>query len=394
MRRHSQGIRSFFSLIRDEYRAIFSDAGAVLILVLALLIYTTLYSAAYAPQVLRNVPIGVIDKCNTAASRALIRTFDAGPNTYTAYEPSDMDQAQELFFARKIYGIVYIPENYERQLASGSQAVVSIYADASYFLVYRQVFQELVTGIGRTGAAVEYGRLLAKGASAPSAQAITQPVIYRSHNLYNPYLGYGSFVMPAIIMVIIQQTLLIGIGLVGGTRRETGYFARLASDPHHPSPFVLLWAKTVAYASIYALTSLYVLSLHYKLFHYPMNGTTAAVIIFTSIYVLACIFAAIAVSTLFRRRENALMLLLWTSIPIIMLSGASFPEQGIPGWLYNAGRIFPSSSGVRGFIRIQTMGASLRDVWPEIRMLLWLLIAYGALACIGIRCAMRRDGRE
>ena len=199
------------SVVRNEFRTIFKDGGVMLILIFALIIYATAYSLAYGSQVLRNVPIGVVDECRTPTSRSLIDTFNAGPNTYVAYNPTSMEEAKELFYGRKIYGVVYIPSDYGEKLYGGEQANVAIYADASYFLMYRQVFQEVVTSIGKTGAMVEFQRLIAKGANIPQAQATTQPVIYQSHNLFNPYLGYGTFVMPAIIMVIIQQTLLIGM---------------------------------------------------------------------------------------------------------------------------------------------------------------------------------------
>ena len=168
--------------MRNEYRAIFTDKGVILVLILALLIYSTIYSFAYAPQVLRNVPIGVIDQDKTPASRKLVETFDSGPNTYVAYEVGSMEEAKNLFFGRKIYGVVYIPANYEKQLLGGQQAVVAIYVDASYFLMYRQVFQELVTGIGTTGAMVEFQRLIAKGADIPQARATSQPVIYHQQH--------------------------------------------------------------------------------------------------------------------------------------------------------------------------------------------------------------------
>ena len=183
-------LQQFGAVVRNEFRTIFTDGGVLLILVFAMLIYATAYSLAYGSQVLRNVPIGVVDACRTATSRSLIETFNAGPNTYVAYEPTDMEEARELFYGRKIYGVVYIPSDYERKLVGGSQADVAIYCDASYFLMYRQVFQELVTTIGQTGAMVEFRRLIAKGADIPQAQAVTQPVIYQSHNLFNPYLCY------------------------------------------------------------------------------------------------------------------------------------------------------------------------------------------------------------
>ena len=397
MKRLFRQLKSYRQQLRavmaNEYRTIFSDGGAMLILIFALLIYATVYSLAYAPQVLRNVPIGVIDQSRTATSRSLIDTFNAGPNTSVAYEPADMEEAKNLFFDRDIYGIVYIPSDYEKKLLGGEQAVVAIYCDASYFLMYRQVFQEVVTSIGKTGAMVEFQRLIAKGADIPQAQAVTQPVIYQSHNIFNPYLGYGTFVMPAIIMVIIQQTMLIGIGMIGGTWREHKLYHKLCPpERRRMSTLPIVLGRGLVYASIYAVTCFYILGLHYRLFHYPMNGAAETVLLFMAVYMAACIALSLAVSTLFRYRENSLLLLLWTSIPLLMLSGVSFPREGMPEWLYRFGQIFPSSHGVNAFIRIQTMGASLAEVFREIKALVILAVVYGGLACIGTHLVIHQEG--
>ncbi|WP_288817027.1 ABC transporter permease [uncultured Alistipes sp.] len=397
MNRFARQLKSYGQQLRavmaNEYRTIFSDGGVMLILIFALFIYATAYSLAYAPQVLRNVPIGVIDLSRTSTSRALTETFNAGPNTYVAYQPADMAEAKKLFFDREIYGIVYIPSDYEEKLLGGQQAVVAIYCDASYFLMYRQVFQEVVTTIGNTGAMVEFQRLIAKGANIPQAQATTQPVIYQARNIFNPYLGYGTFVMPAIIMVIIQQTMLIGIGMIGGTWREHGLYHKLCpAGRRHMSTLPIVLGRGLVYASLYAVTCFYILGLHYRLFHYPMNGATGTILLFMAVYMAACIGLSIAVSTLFRYRENSLLFLLWTSIPLLMLSGVSYPREGIPDWLFQFGQLFPSSHGVNAFIRIQTMGASLSEVFAEIKALVILAVIYCGLACIGTHLVIRREG--
>lgn len=230
-------------------------------------------------------------------------------------------------------------------MLGGSQANVAIYVDASYFLMYRQAFQELVTSIGSTGAMVEFQRLIAKGADIPQAQATTQPVIYQSHNLFNPYLGYGTFVMPAIIMVIIQQTLLIGIGMIGGTWREFGLYRKLCPpDRKRMSTLPIVLGKATVYGLIYAVTTFYILGLHYRLFHYPMNGATGTVVVFMLAYLAACIFLGIAISTLFRYRENSLLLLLWTSIPLLMLSGVSYPARVFPTGCSTSGSCSPAAT--------------------------------------------------
>lgn len=385
----------FRTVVATEFRNIFTDEGVILVLVFASIIYATLYSAAYAPQVLRNVPVGVVDLSRTHTSRQLIDAFNAGPNMVVAYEPADMEEARKLFFNRDIYGVIYIPADYEKQLLAGSQAVVSLYVDASYFLMYRQVFQEAVTAINTTGAMVEFQRLIARGANIPQAKAVTQPVIYQAHNLFNPYLGYGSFVMPAILIIILQQTLLIGVGMIGGTWREFGLYRKLIPPGEkRMSTLSLIAGKTAVYALIYACIGIYLLTLHYRLFHYPMNGQTATVIALMVPYLLACIMLSIAVSTLFRYREQSLLFLLWTSIPILMLSGVSLPEQAIPKWLYDFGELFPSSSGIRAFIRVQSMGASLEEILPDLRRLWILTGAYGLLAWLGLRSVLHAVGKE
>ncbi len=384
--------REIAAIMRNEYREIFSDPGVMLVIVFAIFIYSTLYSFGYNNEVLQNVPIAVIDHDRTNASRALTSSFDAGPNTYVAYEAPDMETAKALFFNHKVYGVVYIPHDYEKNLVGGMQSNVSIYCDASYFLMYRQVFQEIVASISTSGAMVGFQRLVAKGIDIPQAKAVTQPVIYQSHNLFNPYLGYGTFIMPAIILVILQQTALIGIGMIGGTWREYNLYARLTPpgrDRLSTVPTVL--GKAFTYISIYAVTATYVLTVHYHLFRYPMNGSVLDCATVVIPYLLACIFMGIAVSTLFSRRENSLCWLLWTSIPILLLSGASLPKECFPHWLYMFGKIFPSSSAIGAYIRVQSMGASFEEVLPEIEALWRLVLIYGCLAVIGIHMVLNRD---
>lgn len=388
-------IKETAAVMRNEYREIFSDGGVMLIMIFALFIYATLYGLAYGNQVLRNVPLGVIDNSNTSSSRALVESFNAGPNTYVAYEVADMEEAKKLFYEREIYGIVYIPEDYERKLEGGMQANVGLYCDASYFLMYRQVFQEIVGAISSKGVMVEFQRLVAKGINTYQARNVSQPVIYQSHNLFNPYLGYGTFVMPAIIIVIIQQTLLIGIGMIGGTWREFNLYHKLT--PHgqaRMSTIPVVLGKALTYFSIYAVSVSYILTIHYHLYKYPMNGNPLTIIALILPYLLACIFLSIAVSTLFSKRENSILWLLWTSIIILLLSGVSYPGETIPGWLFNFGKVFPSSHAVEAFIRVQDMGAGIDDIMPQIAALWQQVFIYGGVALIAIHFVLNRELTE
>ncbi|MFQ8806867.1 MAG: ABC transporter permease [Alistipes indistinctus] len=216
--RFQKKFREFASVLRNEYRNIFCDAGVLLIAVGAIFIYSTAYSLAYKNEVLRDVPVAVVDNSRTPSSRQLIRSFDATPNVNVVYKPASLDEAKTLL-ERKVNGIIVIPGDYEKKLMRTEKVNLAIYADASYFLMYRQVFrhhgQHRPFEQQRRMAAVRLERsFIQAGRSTEQSRLDIGP----EH--VQPYLGYATFIMPAILMVIIQQTLLIGIGMVGGTWRE------------------------------------------------------------------------------------------------------------------------------------------------------------------------------
>ena len=363
-------------IIRNEFMAIFRDEGVVLIMLFAPIIYATIYSSTYGTEVLRNVPVGVVDMSHSPSSRQLIKEMGECPNIVVAYQAADMHEAKRLFFEREIYAIAYIPYDYKKRIMSGLPAHIALYLDASYMLAYRQVFQDMAAVILSEGALIEFNELLSRGASFAQAGATTQPIKYEARTLFNPYLGYGSFVMPPALILILQQTLLIGIGMLGGTRRRQ----YLVQTP----TLRILIGRTMVYLSLYAVISLYLFAVHYRLFGYPINGRVGDIIIFIGLYLLACIFAAIALSTLFHSRETPLILLLWASIPLLMISGISYPSEAMPAWVQSIAKIFPSTFGIRGFVRLQTMGASLSEVFGECVALAILAVMYFAASYIGI----------
>ena len=358
-----------WSIIKDEWRAVWHDEGVALIVVFALFIYGVSYSLGYGGEVLNEVPIAVIGGKQGAKSSALVRMFDASPKLRVESELTDMAEAERLLRERKVWGVVALSPNFESDILSGQQAEVAILGDASYFLAYREVAEGAVTTIQQLNEEIAIER---NGAYTP-------PIIYEQHNLFNPSLGYGVFVMPAIILLIVQQTALIGVGMVSATRRERGL--RYPSK----SPLAITIGRTLAYLAIYALTLGFMLTVHYSLFDYPMRGMWWRCVAVVAPYLLAVIFLAQAIGSLFRRRESSLLWLLWLSIPFLLVSGVSLPPQAFPEWLYIIGKAVPSSSAVEAWIAIQSRGASLTDIAPQLTLLWVLVVLYAGLAICGNR---------
>lgn len=362
-------LNSLFSIIRDEWHRVWNDEGVVLIVVFALFIYAVSYSLGYGGEVLIEVPIAVVGDEEKGVNQQLIREIDASPKVRVAYEVVDMGEVKRLLAERKIWGAVALSPNLEENVLSGRQGRVAILGDASYFLAYREVVEGAVTAIQQMNEQIIKER---SGEYSP-------PVIYEQRNLFNPSLGYGIFVMPAIILLIVQQTALIGIGMVSATRRERG------KQYGVKSPFAITIGRTLTYLAIYATTLGFMLTVHYSLFDYPMRAPWWRCVAVILPYLLAVIFLAQSVGALFRRRESSILWLLWLSIPFLLVSGVSLPPQAFPKWLYIIGRVVPSSSAVDAWIAIQSRGASLSDIAPELTVL-WILVAlFGVCAVVANR---------
>lgn len=96
--------------------------------------------------------------------------------------------------------------------------------------------------------------------------------------------------------------------MVGGTWRERGLYKTLIPwGEKRLSVIPIVLGKSTAYLSIYCATLLYVMGFHYKVFGYPSNGAAGDVVLFLIPYLLSCTFLGIALSSLFRRRENSLV---------------------------------------------------------------------------------------
>ena len=368
--------RDMSNVAGREFKAIFSDSGALLLLLFATMIYTVIYSVVYGSEVVRDVPIAVVDDDNTSMSRHLVSGVDGGPDTRVAYEVEGMARAKGLFYEGKVFGILYIPDGYERSMLAGEQANVGLVMDGSHLLMYSHIMKQGVADALTMGAEVEVSRLVNEGVDVATIASLISPVAYDVNLLYNPSMGYGSFVMPSILIVIIQQTMIIGLALVAVRRRERG-------GCNIACPIISVLSKIVVYTVIYGVILTIILCVIWPIFGFPNMGKVGDVVVLLLIYIVCVTSLSLTLSHLFARRESPLMLLLWSSVPVLLVAGVSYPYEALPDWLYALGRLLPSSSAVNGFIEINSMGASLNDVATEINTLVVLTIAYllSAIIC-------------
>lgn len=365
-----QGIAGLFHICKEELKMTVKDQGVLIFFLLVPLAYPLVYAFIYTNEVVREVPVAVVDADRSSVSREYLRRVDGGPDVCIVSYCSDMEEARLLLKKQKIYGVVYVPEGFSRDLASGEQAHVSIFADMSGMLYYKALL------LANTEASLEMNKdiqIRRAGNTTRRQDEITvRPIDYEAVSLYNPQDGFASFLIPAVLILIIQQTLLLGIGLSAGTARENNRFRDLVPMVrHYQGAIRIIFGKSLAYLLVYLAVAAYILCAVPKMFRLVFLASPDTLATFVLPYLLACIFFAMACSCLIRRREDCMMIFVFTSLPLLFISGISWPGAAIPDFWKAVSWIFPSTFGINGYIRIQTMGATLNDVLPEYRAL-WM----------------------
>ena len=366
---------------RFELRQVLRDEGVLLFCIVVPLIYPLLYSWVYNNENIREVPVVVVDQSHSALSRQFIRMCDASSEVHVVSYAVDLDDAQSLVSRQIVKGIYLIPEDFATRVNRMQQATVSVYCDMALMLTYKAIYQTAMAVSQQMGAEIQ--TKLSGNYTAREDLITTSPLDIEEVAMFNPQAGYGTAVLPAVLMLIIQQTLALGIGLAAGTARERNRYGDLV--PIHPSYGGIgriISGKTLCYLMVYAIMTVYLTIAVPKMFHFIHIATWQDLSLLLIPYLLACVFFGMTVSCLVRFRENVILLVVFVSLPLLFLTGVSWPQTSIPGYLQGVSWLFPSTFGVRAYLRLNSMGASVADVSSELRCLWIQVAAYLGTTCL------------
>lgn len=382
--RINEGIHDMCYIWAKEMKSVVQDEGVLIFFIIVPILYPLIYSWAYNNETVREVPTAVVDNSNSSLSRTFIRNFDASPNTKVAYRCNDMKEARDLMEKQVVHGILYFPEDFATRLNRMEQSTVSVYCDMALMLNYKAIFQTATSVQGEMNKDIQIS--MAGNYTDREDQIATQPLAFEEVPLFNTTGGYGNFIIPGVLILILQQTLLLGIGLAAGTARENNRYRDLVPiSKHYNGLFRIVFGKALCYFMLYMVISAYVLLVIPHLFHYTALARGTDLIGLVVPFLLACIFFGMFVSCIVRYRENVILLVVFTSLPLLFMAGTSWPQSNIPGVWQGVSWLFPSTWAVRGFIRMNSMGATLHEIQFEYQMLWLQVIVYFFAACLVYR---------
>jgi ABC-2 type transport system permease protein len=364
-------------VFRSEFRRIFTVRPIFAVLIMGFAIYALYYPQPYLNEALRDVPIAVVDRDGTQASRDFARRLDATSDVAVLQVLPDLASAERQVYARRVDGILVIPQYFERELLHGRPSPVALYADASYFLIYQRVAGAVSAVAQTVGAEVEAARLVAIGVDPAIAVAASSPMPLTAVPLFNPEGGYATYILPAAFVLLLQQILLMGVGLLN-SMPDTN---QASASRERRSPLATILGKLMAYLALEAVVlPLYLVVLPY-LYGLPRLGGVLPLLIFAIPFVLSVAGLGFVVAGVFRKPIRVQLILAAAGLPLFMVAGFSWPSEAFPPAIKLLSYVVPSTSAIDGFVKLSQLGAPLSAVNSEF-ITLWALAIFYNLAAL------------
>lgn len=384
--RRRRGFLGWFDALgrvfRREFSLVFGDIGVMLFFIALPLAYPVTYTLIYNPEIVTEMPIAIVDDSRTASSRELARMADASPSISIYSYCANMEEAKDLFGRNEVFAIMEIPRDYEKKLKSGEQATVQMYYEMSLLLRYRAFVSAMTDLQLKLASDITMTRIDALGAGSLTGGGGALPVDSHNSFLGDYGQGFASFIMPGVLILILQQSMVLGICMLRGTsnerRRRNGGIDPLL-EPNVPIS-ARLWGNALCYFVLYIPMTLYVVKCVPEMFSLPHNGNALDYLLFLVPFLLASAMFGQVFSNLCTERESGFIVVVFTSIFFLFLSGLTWPRYAMGKfWLWLADLI-PATWGVEGFIRINSNGASLAESSHPYLMLWVLTFAYFIIA--------------
>lgn len=372
---------SWWEICKKEFCAVFTNPAILLTVFGGVLLYSFLYPLPYAQQIPRNQKVVVVNLDGSQLSRRLERMIDATPQVQLSARAYSIDEAQHMFIEGNMAGVLVIPENFYRDLLQGRRPTLAYAGDASYFLVYGTVLEGMATAGSTLAAEVKVSRMVMSGQALALAAEQYSAVRLNLTPVFNSTMGYVNYVIPAVFILILHQTLIMGAGLLGGGQNESrskgeqGYWLEAA-------PLKLLLVRTALFVIIYWLLCMYYFGFTFSFYNIPHLADFSELNLLILPFLVSTSLMGISLGLLLPRGELVTLLVLLASMPLIFASGFVWPQALIPLPITTIIQFVPVIPAIEAFIGLNQLGADFSDILPLWNKLWLCSVLYGCLALL------------
>jgi ABC-2 type transport system permease protein len=324
----------------------------------------------------KQLPAALVTMSNDNYTRAMVSALETTGYYRFDHVAVTAEEAESLLAEGQVVFVVTIPSDFARRVDRNDRPQILIEADATD--------PSVASGAISTLGTVAQGALLReRGIEAAAAESAAGALEVVVHRRYNPE-GISQYnIVPGLLGVILQMTMVMMTSIALTRETERGTMENLLAMP--ASPVEIMLGKIIPYLGVGAVQVLVVLAASRLLFSIPFVGSVWILISVILAFVLALVLLGYFISTVARTQMQALQLTFFFFLPSLMLSGFMFPFRGMPMWAQWLGEIFPLTHFLRVVRALMLKGAEMPEIAWETTILVFFIFAYATIALARFR---------
>ena len=372
---------NLFKTFKYEAKQIFTDTAIVLTIIGGVILYAFLYPQPYAAQSVSALGVSVVDYDKSDVSRSIAFKLDATPQIRVARNDLSQKDAQEALVKGEVKAIIIIPKDFKRDLALHKSPTIAVGADSSYFLIYGGVLEGAMKSVLTHAATIKVANLLKREVPLVAAKESYVPFSLNTINLFNKNNSYTQYVVPAVFVLILQQTMLIGLGILGGGVNEK--LARREEEYFNTAPIWQMYlSRIIIFMAIFFVHMLFYFGFVFEYFEVTRLADISDLLTFGFAFLLAAISFGLFLGSLFSSREIATPVVLFSSLPLVFSAGFVWPLESLPTLIHYLSLFVPSTPAIQGFLSLNQMGADFTMIIDSYALLYLQSMGYLFLASI------------
>jgi len=370
---------TFWNAIKElfvrELKLVFSDHSILLTILGAPLLYFFFLGTIYLNKDANQIPIAIVDLDHSELSRTMIRFIESEQKVYIVDMPADYQGGVASLYTMKAAGFLYIPKGTEKAIRKGEQSTVKLFLNNTRFLPSNGLNAAVQAVALTIDAGIRIKYFMVEGNHPEHAMELALPLSVDLRPIYNPTNNYGDFLLPGLFLLIIQQTLLIGLGeSMAEEKLGKKFFEKYSLGQ-------MLYGKSSFYVLLYATYFVFFYTVLMPFFNLDMNGKYTLIIPFSALFLFTIILYTLFVSSFFKKPQDYMEIMAFTSYPIFLVTGFSWPVNEMPVFMQWISYLNPASAFFNGTQRIIVMDAQLHHIIPEFTQLV-ILFAVGSVAVV------------
>jgi ABC-2 type transport system permease protein len=369
-------MRHFIQIVKDELALIIEDKSILLTCLLAPIFYAFFVGSIYKEKDVANIPIAIVDHDHSSLSRKVGQLVDSNEKIQVQGAYSNLNDALFLFNSLDIQGILIIPKDFEKNTMNLEGSTVELVLNNTKFLTSNDINKGVQQVMLTVAGGVRLNYLISSKVPVELAQQQAQPIMPVVKSIYNATNNYGDYLLPILLVLIIQQTLIIGFGQ--SVLHELVHFKTLSDPKVNFFEFVKIFtAKGLYYFVLYASLFFLFYKVIFPYYHLDFKGSELLHFLLSSVFILAVMVYTTFLGTFFKSAIGWTEIMAFSTYPLFLVSGYSWPIEAMPKALQVIANLLPSTPYFTVFNKLAGQGAVLGNIKSEvIHLLVLLLLGY------------------